>query len=182
MLEGVKSVSFIHPMQLLENHLMRDADDADLYVQFLKPELRNATIIQPGRIAYLGESSNIPLLVDDDPRISNVVHYQLPEIIKDSRSKLEMMESAEMEMLRQRGALSLPPWRVCDELVELYFRWVAPVLPIINRSNFMAQYKDPNNPPSLLLLQAIFLASSTVNRNGIPAMGKSILQACKSSV
>jgi hypothetical protein len=166
-------------MQLLENHLMLEADDTNLYVQYLKPEVRNAPIVEPGRIAYLGESSNFPLLVDDDPGLTNVIHYQLPENFRDSRTKLANMENTEIDMLRQRGALSLPPWRVCDDLVELYFQWVAPVLPVINRSRFMRQYKDPNNPPSLLLLQAIFLAGSAVSRTGIPATGKTFYRRAK---
>jgi hypothetical protein len=166
-------------MQLLENHLMLEADDNNLYVQYLKPEVRNAPIVEPGRIAYLGESSNFPLLVDDDPGLTNVIHYQLPENFRDSRTKLANMENTEIDMLRQRGALSLPPWRVCDDLVELYFQWVAPVLPVINRSRFMRQYKDPNNPPSLLLLQAIFLAGSAVSRTGTPATGKTFYRRAK---
>jgi hypothetical protein len=166
-------------MQLLENHLLHEADDSNLYLQFLKPEVRNAPIIEPGRIAYLGEASNFPLLVDDDPGLINVVHYQLPEYFKDSRAKLAKMENTEIDMLRQRGALSLPPWKVCDDLVELYFKWVAPALPVINRSRFMRQYKDPNNPPSLLLLQAIFLAGSTASRTGTPITGKAFYKRAK---
>jgi hypothetical protein len=54
---------------------------------------------------------------------------------------------------------------LCDELVDAYFKWVAPVVPIVNRSRFMRQYRDPKNPPSLLLLQAILLAGSRVCTN-----------------
>lgn len=166
-------------MQLLENHLIHDSDETNLYVQFLKPELRNAPIIEPGRIAYVGESSNLPFLVDDDPSVTNVIHYQLPEIFRDPRAKLAKMENTEVNMLRQRGALNLPPWRVCDHLVELYFTWVAPVLPLVNRSRFMRQYMDPNNPPSLLLLQAIFLAGSTVSKTGTPTTSETFYRRAK---
>ena len=166
-------------MQLLENHLLQEADDTNLYVQFLKPEVRHAPIVEPGRIAYLGESSNFPLLVDDDPSSTDVVHYQLPENFRDSRAKLAKMENAEIGILRQRGALSLPPWKMCDDLVESYFKWVAPVLPVINRSRFMRQYRDPNNPPSLLLLQAIFLAGSAVSGTGTEIAGTAFYKRAK---
>jgi hypothetical protein len=158
---------------------MHEADDANLYVQFLKPEVRHAPIIEPGRIAYLGEASNFPLLVDDDPSSTGVVHYQLPENLRDSRAKLAKMEDTEIGMLRQRGALSLPHWRMCDDLVESYFKWVAPVLPVINRSRFMRQYRDPNNPPSMLLLQAIFLAGSTVSRTVTTITGTEFYKRAK---
>jgi hypothetical protein len=54
---------------------------------------------------------------------------------------------------------------LCDELIEAYFKWVHPIVPVINRTRFMRQYKDPKNPPSLLLLQAILLAGSRVCSN-----------------
>ena len=172
-------MSSLHPMQLLENHLLHEADDTNLYVQFMKPELRHAPIIEPGRIAYLGESSNLPLLVDDDRRLSGLVHYQIPENFKDSRAKLSKMENTEIEMLRQRGALSLPSWKTCDDLVESYFRWIAPFLPVINRSRFMRQYRDPNDPPSLLLLQAVFLAGSTASKTGNTAEAAAFYKRAK---
>ena len=149
-------------MQILERQILQEADNINhLYVQFMKPELRHAVIKEPGRVAYLGESSNFPLLVDD-PALANVVHFQLPESSQDSRVKLLRMESTEIDMLRQRGALLLPTWKLCDDLVDSYFEWVAPILPVINRCQFMNQYRDPENPPSLLLLQAVFLAGSSV--------------------
>jgi hypothetical protein len=38
--------------------------------------------------------------------------------------------------------------QLCDELVDAYFKWVAPVVPIINKSRFMRHYRDPKNPSS----------------------------------
>ena len=150
-----------NPMQMLEDYLMHEGDEGNLYLRFMDPELRKAPIMEPGRVAYVGESSNLPFLVDD-PRIAGVVHYQLPENFSDARAKLSKMDGVEIKILRQNGALSLPPQGICDELVESYFHWVAPLLPVINKGQFMRQYRDPDNPPSLLLLQAVFLASSTV--------------------
>lgn len=71
----------------------------------------------------------------------------------------------EIDILHQRGAFLLPPRGLCDELVEAYFNWVAPIVPVINRNRFMRQYRDSKNPPSLLLLQAILLAGSRVCTN-----------------
>ena len=161
-------------MQILKTHLSREADELNVYVQFLDRDLRNATILEPGRVAYLGESSNFPLLVDPDPDEEWVVHYQLPESFMNSRAKLSRMDGFEFNLLRQKGALSLLPCRMCDDLVDSFFRCVAPALPIIHRDHFMAQYRDPNNPPSLLLLQAIFLAASTVTRTGSQVTGKEL--------
>lgn len=133
--------------------------------QFMKPKFSRAPIKEAGRVAYLGESSNLSLLVQDKHGTTDVVHYPLPEHIKGSRARLTDLDNLEIDILHQRGAFLLPPKHLCDELVEAYFKWVAPVVPIINRSRFMRRYRDPKNPPSLLLLQAILLAGSRVCNN-----------------
>lgn len=135
------------------------------YVQFMKPKFARAPIKEAGRVAYLGESSNLSLLVHDRYGTSDVVHYPLPENVRGAKARVNELDNMEIDILHQRGAFLLPPRALCDELVEAYFKWVAPVVPIINRSRFMRQYRDPKNPPSLLLLQAILLAGSRVCTN-----------------
>ena len=135
------------------------------YVQFMKPKFARAPIKEAGRVAYLGESSNLSLLVHDRYGTSDVVHYPLPENVRGAKARVNELDNMEIDILHQRGAFLLPPRALCDELVDAYFKWVAPVVPIINKSRFMRQYRDPKNPPSLLLLQAILLAGSRVCTN-----------------
>jgi hypothetical protein len=134
-------------------------------VQMMKPKFARAPIKEAGRVAYLGESSNLSLLVHDRHGTTDVVHYPLPETIRGARARLTEPDQVEIEILQQRGAFLLPPRSLCDELVEAYFRWVAPVVPVINKSQFMKRYQDTKNPPSLLLLQAVLLAGSRVCTN-----------------
>ena len=133
--------------------------------QFMKPKFARAPIKDAGRVAHLGESSNLSLLVQDRQGSSNVVHYPLPPNMRGSRARLTDLDNLEVEILHQRGAFLLPPKSLCDELVEAFFKWIAPIIPVISRSRFMRQYRDPQNPPSLLLLQAILLAGSKVCYN-----------------
>ncbi|KAF2026334.1 cutinase transcription factor 1 alpha [Setomelanomma holmii] len=135
------------------------------YAQFMKPKFARAPIKEAGRVAYLGESSNLSLLVHDRYGTTDVVHYPLPESIRGTKARSNEMDNMEIEILHQRGAFLLPPRALCDELVEAFFKWVAPVVPVMNRSRFMRQYRDPKNPPSLLLLQAVLLAGSRVCNN-----------------
>ncbi|KAL8698112.1 MAG: hypothetical protein Q9201_006750 [Fulgogasparrea decipioides] len=135
------------------------------YNHFMKPKFARAPIKEAGRVAYLGESSNLSLLVHDRHGTTDVVHYPLPDTVKGSQSALTELDGVEIEILHQRGAFLLPPRALCDELIESFFQWVAPVVPVINRSRFMQRYKDPKNPPSLLLLQAMLLAGSRVCTN-----------------
>jgi hypothetical protein len=143
----------------------QQATDNGTYVQFMKPKFARAPIKEAGRVAYLGESSNLSLLVHDRHGASDVVHYPLPENVRGSKARSNELDNMEIEILHQRGAFLLPPRSLCDELVEAFFKWVAPVVPVINKSRFMRQYRDPKNPPSLLLLQAILLAGSRVCTN-----------------
>lgn len=135
------------------------------YLHYMKPKFARAPIKEAGRVAYLGESSNLSLLVQDKHGTTDVVHYPLPENVRGARARVNELDNVEIDILHQRGAFLLPPRALCDELVDAYFQWIAPVVPVINRSKFMRRYRDPKNPPSLLLLQAILLAGSRVCSN-----------------
>ncbi|KAJ5580000.1 uncharacterized protein N7459_005985 [Penicillium hispanicum] len=150
---------------LTETEASQQASGENVYAQFMKPKFARAPIKEAGRVAYLGESSNLSLLVQDRHGTTDVVHYPLPPNIRGSRARLTDLDNLEIDILHQRGAFLLPPKPLCDELVDAYFKWVAPVVPIVNRSRFMRHYRDPKNPPSLLLLQAILLAGSRVCTN-----------------
>ncbi|PWW74338.1 hypothetical protein C7212DRAFT_353461 [Tuber magnatum] len=141
------------------------AADNRTLTQFMKPKFARAPIKEAGRVAYLGESSNLSLLVHEKHGTPEVVHYPLPENVRGSRARLTELDTIEIEILHQRGAFLLPPRALCDELVEAYFKWIAPIVPVVNRSRFMRRYRDPKNPPSLLLLQSILLAGSRVCTN-----------------
>ena len=133
--------------------------------QFMKPKFARAPIKEAGRVAYLGESSNLSLLVHDRHGTTDVVHYPLPENIRGTRARLTEMDQMEIDSLQQRGAFLLPPRALCDELIDSFFRWIHPVVPVINKTRFMRRYRDAKNPPSLLLLQAMLLAGSRVCTN-----------------
>ncbi|KAL1305076.1 hypothetical protein AAFC00_002010 [Neodothiora populina] len=135
------------------------------WAQYMKPKFARAPIKEAGRVAYLGESSNLSLLVHDRHGNTDVVHYPLPETMKGTKARVTELDDLELRVLHERGAFLLPPRQLCDELVDAFFTWIAPVVPVINRSKFMRRYKDPKNPPSLLLLQAILLAGSRVCTN-----------------
>ena len=139
--------------------------DDQMQVQTMKPKLSRAPIKEAGRVGYLGESSNLSLLVHDKHGTTDVVHYPLPDTVKGSRAGSSNLDNIEIEILHQRGAFLLPPKALCDELVESFFKWVAPVVPVVNKNQFMTMYRDSKNPPSLLLLQVVLLAGSRVCTN-----------------
>ncbi|PNP78675.1 hypothetical protein FNYG_08021 [Fusarium nygamai] len=75
------------------------------------------------------------------------------------------LDPLELRILKRRGAFVLPPKTLCDDLIQTYFSWVHPIVPVINRTKFMSQYRDPTNPPSMLLLQCILLAGARISTN-----------------
>lgn len=151
--------------QVTESQALQAERDEGIYLHFMKPKFSRAPIKEAGRVAYLGESSNLTLLVHDRHGTADVVHYPLPENVRGTRARLTELDNVEIDILHQRGAFLLPPRALCDELIDNYFKWVAPIVPVINKTRFMRQYKDPKNPPSLLLLQSILLAGSRVCNN-----------------
>ncbi|EEP77823.1 cutinase transcription factor 1 alpha [Uncinocarpus reesii 1704] len=159
-----KPVNGMPATSLTEAQAAEQAQHNHSYVQFMKPKFARAPITEAGRVAYLGESSNLSILVHDRHGTTDVVHYPLPENIRGSRARLTELDSLEIDILHQRGAFLLPPRSLCDELVDAYFKWVAPAVPIISKSRFMKRYRDPKNPPSILLLQAVLLAGSRDDR------------------
>lgn len=70
------------------------------------------------------------------------------------------LEPLELEILTRRDAFGLPPKAVRDALVDVFFKWVAPILPVVDRHAFMRQYNDTEDPPSILLQQAILMVAS----------------------
>lgn len=67
-------------------------------------------------------------------------------------------------------AFQLPPKIVVDDLLEAYFRRINPGFPVVDERIFVQQYRarDPSNPPSLLLLQAILVAGAHVLHHDNP--------------
>ncbi|KAI2619975.1 fungal-specific transcription factor domain-containing protein [Hypoxylon sp. NC1633] len=156
----------VPPTTLTEAQARKEEVDNDTFVNIvMKPKFTRAPITEAGRVAFLGESSNLTLLVHDRQGASDVVHYPLPENVRGSRARLTELDNIEIDILHQRGAFLLPPRALCDELIDAYFKWVHPIVPVVNRTRFMKEYQDPKNPPSLLLLQAILLAGSRVCNN-----------------
>ncbi|PLN86637.1 fungal-specific transcription factor domain-domain-containing protein [Aspergillus taichungensis] len=70
------------------------------------------------------------------------------------------LEPLELEILERRDAFGLPPKATCDDLVDVFFKWISPILPVVNRHEFMKRYHHVEGGPSILLLQAMFTVSS----------------------
>ena len=81
------------------------------------------------------------------------------DVTKVSTLALEKLHPHVIAHLRDNGALDLPAEATCDELVGAFFDWAAPLVPILNRNDFLRSYHGPNAQPSLLLIQAVVRTS-----------------------
>lgn len=91
-------------------------------------------------------------------------HVELTEDLFEVSENLSL-ELVELEILKLRGAFLLPGTELAHDLIELYFEHVHPLMPVINRTEFMRKFNDPNDSPSLMLLQAVLLCGSRVLNN-----------------
>lgn len=90
-------------------------------------------------------------------------HVQLTEDVFENSDN--SLDSVELEILKLRGAFFLPPNDLALDLVNSYFDHVHPLMPVIDRTQFMQKFNDPNDSPSLILLQAVLLCGCRVSLN-----------------
>lgn len=91
-------------------------------------------------------------------------HVVLQEDLFELPDNLSL-DLVELEILKMRGAFLLPSTDLARDLVELYFAHVHPLMPVINKTEFMAKFSDPDDSPSLMLLQAVLLCGLRVSSN-----------------
>ena len=90
-------------------------------------------------------------------------HVQLTADLFDIRD--ESVDSVELEILKLRGAFFLPSKELSIDIINSYFEHVHPLMPVINRTEFMRKFMDPNDSPLLMLLQAVLLCGCRVSQN-----------------
>jgi hypothetical protein len=85
------------------------------------------------------------------------LHYP----VVDSLTMRNPLSSDELTFFRSRGYFDLPSPQIQDGLIRTYFAVVHPTFPILDRVQFAQSYRSQTSPPSIILLQAMFMASAT---------------------
>lgn len=115
----------------------------------------------PLRIVYTGSSiANLNQLVRHS---SLALHFPFPSIRPRLAWEPTAASRAYLTSAAARDLSSLPPRHIRDSLVNTYFTYVHPGLPIIDAAEFQAQYASANPSPPLLLLQCMLLAAARVS-------------------
>jgi hypothetical protein len=112
----------------------------------------------------LGEKQGAAFLLDvcrpNEPPQGG--HFLVPEPVINSQ------QPEDLAFLWAKGSFSILADEVCDTLLQCYFRYIHPFLPIINARSFLNQYA--NGGPrriSSLLLWSMFSAASNVSHASI---------------
>lgn len=78
---------------------------------------------------------------------------------EQSYRRMELPEPR-LQYLKAIGCFRLHSPARCAELLEIFFSYVHPMVPIIDRRDFLSRYYGGDKPPSLVILHAIFLSAS----------------------
>ena len=130
------------------------------------------------RIAYIGTSiSNLTHLINLEQPSTPFLHLPHPPI----HSPLPWKPEADIGGPRGnvdiiRDLSSFPAKVVRDEMVDAFFEKINPYFPVIDECQFRSQYADPDNPPALLLLQAVLLAGAHVCNHPKVVQSRSVVK------
>jgi transcriptional regulatory protein AMDR len=131
-------------------------------VEFIEqPSVASRSIDKDTRVTYVGtQVSNLSFLADAANPFNTSSHYASNRIARQHVSYEPDRLPAE--------ALQLPEKAMVDRLLSAYFDHINPRFPVVDQHRFMAQYtaRDSQNPPSLLLLQAILVVGAHVCYEG----------------
>ncbi|KAG0343399.1 hypothetical protein BG005_002434, partial [Podila minutissima] len=131
-------------------------------INSLSESLDNMTLDDGGFIRYLGNSSGIDLL-QRNQMLKNG-YLMVPLRLREHR---EWMFQKEAAIARLEMEMPLPPRDLAEHLIDCYFSYVHPNLPIIHKPTFMRQYRnsDPSKRPPAVLLHAMFAIASRFSTN-----------------
>jgi transcriptional regulatory protein AMDR len=142
-------------------------------VEFIdQPQLTERPIDRYARTTYVGtDVSNLNFLVRQQfgKKVEDISHFPTNRIAR--RHTCHEPDRLPVE------AFQLPEKDVVDQLLRAYFTHVNPGFPVVDETIFMERYesKDPDNPPSLLLLHAVLVVGAHVcveqpNRESLKAI------------
>lgn len=141
-------------------HPTEDGDFRRYLIEFIdQPHLTERPIDKEARMAYVGtEVSNTSFLVRQQfgPKTVGVSHYPT--------NRLSRQHTCHEPDRLPVEAFQLPSKSVVDRLLDAYFTHINPTFPVVDQDLFLVQYqaRDPQNPPSLLLLHAMLVAGAHV--------------------
>ncbi|KAJ1962418.1 hypothetical protein GGI12_002657 [Dipsacomyces acuminosporus] len=184
----VENTSLLKSKQLEKTCTAEDCSDVDcsVHLTHLEKGVGHLTLDPTGALRYLGNSSGWYIInrnlvsSESSPRLTKGVDgaFRWPPITSiptreseanpqqaaGSGSVPEQDKPCVVAVPRNMPPCGKPPMPDSDEanrLIQLYFRYVHPVFPILYKSYFLERFYCKENRPSPALLSAVFAAAST---------------------
>ncbi|KAF8523917.1 fungal-specific transcription factor domain-containing protein [Hysterangium stoloniferum] len=129
------------------------------------------------QVGYLGKTSGMHLLAKPNrsDNLNNGGIWRLPQ----SRYWPASLRGRPMIEEDLRLDVEMPPYHIQDQLLELYWTYVQPVLPVLDKGKFIAEYdtmprdgtKSIAKVPRLLLLSMFTIAARYSDLEPLPQQG-----------
>lgn len=131
--------------------------DAREKINSISDGLATMTLDDGGFMRYLGNSSGIDMLQKN--QLLKNGYLMVPIRIKEHRDWLMHKEAMIAQL---ESEMTMPPRDLADHLIDCFFTFVHPNMPVLHKPTFMRQYKnrDPTKRPPLALLFAMFSIAS----------------------
>ncbi|KAG0351627.1 Transcriptional activator of fatty acid utilization, partial [Gamsiella multidivaricata] len=130
--------------------------EARLKINAISDNLSTLSLDTGGFIRYLGNSSGIDMLQKDLLKNS---YLMTPMRMKEHRDWLLQKEGVISQM---ESEMPMPPRDLAEHLIDCYFTYVHPNMPVLHKPTFMRQYRnpDPSKRPAVVLLNAMYAIAS----------------------
>ncbi|WKT46952.1 hypothetical protein QSH57_011826 [Fusarium oxysporum f. sp. vasinfectum] len=163
------------------------AGDTSLNITYNNPRGLNCTLTDPPTPEREPEGTNTiaeALAMGCSPFIDPTFNQQfspLAQLDTPTTYKLSHLAEDDVTYLKSKNVFNLPPKEVQDELVNNYFLYIHPLLPIMREKDFQDDYATNLSGTSLLLYRAmIFVATSLLydfdaERNILPRLQATLL-------
>ncbi|KAG0198197.1 hypothetical protein BGX33_012525, partial [Mortierella sp. NVP41] len=126
-------------------------------INAISDSLSNLSLDDGGFIRYLGNSSGIDIL--QRTQLLTNGYMMTPMRMKEHRDWLFAKEAVISQM---ESEMPLPPRDLADHLIDTYFSYVHPNMPVLHKPTFMRLYRNPDpfkRPPGVLLNAMFAIAS-----------------------
>ncbi|KAG0259367.1 hypothetical protein BG011_002675 [Mortierella polycephala] len=131
--------------------------DAREKINAISDNLTNLTLEDGGFVRYLGNSSGIDILQKN--QLLKNGYLMVPMRLKEHQ---DWIFEKEIIISQLESAMPMPPRDLAEHLIECFFNYVHPNMPVLHKPTFMRQYRnpDPLKKPSGVLLHAMFAIAS----------------------
>ncbi|CAO3615065.1 unnamed protein product [Cunninghamella echinulata] len=116
--------------------------------------LGNLSVDESGQLRYYGKSSGFYMLKNSQNFKNGAFHFS---------NRGYQTENNANSIQQLIDPFELPQPDLAKSLLELYFTHFYTLIPIIHKDAFWAKYQNNDNPPSKLLLNAMFAVASRIS-------------------